>query len=173
MTDQMLRAMSADGLYRVFAVRTTDTVSEAIVRHRLAGVPAMALARGLTAALLAGATDPEWHRMSFQWASRGPIGTMHVDARSPGDLRGYINLAEDAITALGRPLEAWVRPGILVALRQEPSARFSQGQIPIGTGAVDHDVEVYLESSEGVASGLRVLASEDAIGGPVDDGTRG
>jgi molecular chaperone Hsp33 len=53
-----------------------------------------------------------------------------------------------------------------VALRQEPSARFSQGQIPIGTGAVDHDVQNYLEHSEGVASGVRVLASADAFGRP-------
>jgi molecular chaperone Hsp33 len=168
MTDVLLRCMSKDGLHRVFAARTTDAVAEAVTRHELIGAPAMALARGLTAALLAAATDPEWHRMSFQWASRGPLGTMHVDVRRPGNVRGYVNLAENALEAVGRPVEAWVRPGILVALRQEPSARFSQGQIPIGTGAVDHDVENYLERSEGVASGLRVLASKDALGSPVD-----
>ncbi len=166
MTDRLLRGISRDKLHRVFVARTTEAVREATARHQLAGVPAMALARGMTAALMAAVTDPEWHRVSFQWATRAALGTMHVDVRAPGDLRGYVSLAEDAAESVGRPLIDWVRPGLLVALRQEASGRFSQGQIPIDPGEVDVDVETYLRRSEQVASGLRVLATEDAAGGP-------
>ena len=168
MTDELLRGMTRDGFHRVFVARTTDTAAEANTRHQLLGVPAVALARGITSVLLAAATDPEWFRVSGQWVSRGPLGTMHVDVRRSGDLRGYVNLAENALDAVGKPLEDWVRPGVLVAMRQEPSGRFSQSQVAIGRGSVDHDVETYLRQSEQVASTLRVLSSHDAFGSPVD-----
>lgn len=168
MTDRLLRGVSADGFHRIFVARTTATVQEATTRHELAGVPAMALARGMTAALLAAVTDPEWNRVSFQWMSRAALGTMHVDVRSPGQLRGYVNLAEGAAASVGKPLIDWVRPGTLVALRQEASGRFSQSQVTIDPGEVDVDVETYLRRSEQVASGLRVLATADAAGGPLE-----
>jgi molecular chaperone Hsp33 len=143
-------------------------VQEAVTRHQLAGVPAMALARGMTSAVLAAATSSDWHRVSFQWAARSALGTLHVDIRHPGDLRGYVHLAEGAESFVGRSIEEWVRPGLLVGLRQEASGRFAQGRVAIEAGSVDEDVEAYLRTSEQVASGLRVLATQDSAGGPLD-----
>ena len=164
MHDRLIRAITTDGLYRVVAARTTCVVREAVRRHQPSPVAAVALARGLTGAATLLVAEKEFHRIGVQWLGRGPIRSLHVDVRPGGLLRGYVGepgaTAADVRSALGE--------GVISVIEQDLDGRFTQGSLPLHTGAVDEDLERWLRNSEQVPSRLRVMVATDSEGTPTD-----
>lgn len=162
MHDRLIRGITTDGLYRVVAVRTTDAVAEAVRRHQPSAVAALALARGLTSASTLLVAEKEFHRIGVQWLGRGPIQSLHVDVRPGGILRGYLGeptaTADDVCDALGE--------GVISVIEQDVDGRFTQGSLPLASGAVDEDLERWLRRSEQVPSRLRVLVRTGRDGLP-------
>jgi molecular chaperone Hsp33 len=159
--DELLRAISADGAYRIAVARTTDAVAEAVARHRPTPVVATALARALTGAALLSVGEKDFHRISVQWRGRGPLGSVQAQIRGDGSLRAYA--AEASAHAPTVP-EALGRGGLAV-LEIDPAGRVTQGSLPLFDGSIDVDVESFLRHSEQVPSRLRVLG--DGLGGDV------
>jgi molecular chaperone Hsp33 len=161
MTDRLLRAITADGRYRIVGARTTDLVAENRRKHQPGEPAALALARALTAAALVSTFEKDFHRIMLQWKGRGPLGMVHADVRPTGALRAYVHDATpvgDLPTALG--------PGMFGVVEQDLEGRVTQGSLPLETHEVDVDVEVFLRRSEQVPSVLRVFGGE-VEGGPV------
>ncbi len=159
--DELLRAITADGAYRVAVARTTDTVAEALRRHQPTDVVALAFARGLTAAALLSVGEKELHRIAVQWQGRGPMGALQAQVSGDGSLRGYPSnpsaVAPDVSAVLGR--------GGMAVVEIDLQGRATQGSLPLADGAVDTDVEAFLRQSEQVPSRLRVLSDGTATVG--------
>lgn len=162
MTDELLRAITADGLYRVAVASTTDVVAEAVRRHAATPVVARALARAITSGALLGVSEKEYHRIGVQWTGRGPMRSLHVDVRPGGLLRGYPGEAD----ATAPSVAAALGPGLVHVVEQDEQGRHTQGSLPLSTSEVDEDIETWLRRSEQVPSRLRVLVDLDGEGMP-------
>jgi len=163
MSDELLRAITSDGLYRLAAASTTELVTEAIRRHQPSPIGALALARALTAGVLLSVAEKEFHRIGIQWAGRGPAGTIHVDVRPGGAVRGYLGNPR----ATSPTMRDFVGPGAIQVIEQDLQARFTQGSLPLDTREIDSDLGAWLRRSEQVPSRLRVFTLLDEIGTPV------
>lgn len=152
MNDLLIRGIGKDTPYRVVVARTTDLVREAIGLHGLDGGAADALARALTALTLTGVMDKDWYRISAQWMGRGSFGTVHVDVRPPGDVRGYLNGAASVAT-----VEEGLGRGILSVLRQKEGGQYTTGQAALTESSVDGDLEAWIRQSDQLGTALRVF----------------
>ena len=151
--DELLRAITPDGAYRVAVARTTASAAEALARHRPSPVVARAMARALTSAALLSVGKKELHRISLQWQGRGPMGAVQAQVRGDGSLRAYASepkvVRPTVAAALGR--------GVLGVVEVDLEGRATQGSIALHDSSVDVDVEAFLRHSEQVPSRLRVM----------------
>lgn len=152
--DRLIRGIADGPSLRVAAARTTDTVREALSLHGLAGGAADALARGLTGLSLLQVMDKDFYRLSAQWVGRGPLGTVNVDVRADGDLRGFVT----GRTWFG-PVDEGLGSGVMSLIRQKEGGQFTQGQAPLLRADVDGDLEAFADQSDQVPTTLRVLTS--------------
>ena len=153
-TDRLIRGVAREASLRVVAARTTTLVNEGQRRHGLVAGGAEALARGMTSLVLTAVMDKEWYRVSGQWMGRGPLGTLNVDVRAPGDLRAFAT-----IPAFQGSIDQALESGTLSVLRQKQSGHYTQGQVALTTRDVDGDLESYLRTSDQVPTVVRVLTS--------------
>ncbi len=163
MPDQLLRAITSDGLYRLAVATTTRTTLEAAQRHGATAVVAEALGRAITAGALLSVGEKEFHRIGLQWTGRGPMRSLHVDVRPGGALRGYPGEATAAAASVAKALG----PGLIHVVEQDRAGRHTQGSLPLSTSEVDEDVETWLQRSEQVPSRLRVFVERGDDGMPV------
>ncbi|HZT59598.1 MAG TPA: Hsp33 family molecular chaperone HslO, partial [Pyrinomonadaceae bacterium] len=92
--DMLVRATAADGLIRCMAAVTTNTVAEAARRHQTSHTVSAALGRTLTGALLLGAGQKEFDRLTVQVECDGPVGGITAEANARGGVRGYVRNPE-------------------------------------------------------------------------------
>ena len=89
MQDYLVRALGFEGQVRAFAVKTTETVSEAQRRHNTWPVVSAALGRSITASVMMGAMLKGEDKLTVKIEGNGPIGPMIIDANAKGEVRGY------------------------------------------------------------------------------------
>jgi molecular chaperone Hsp33 len=160
--DRLVRATAADGMIRCMAAVTTDTVAEAARRHRTSGTVSAALGRTLTGALLLGAGQKEFDRLTVQLDCNGPVGGVTAETNARGQVRGYVRNPEaDApLNAAGKfDVSAVVGGGMFyvtyesgfdIGLYREPY----RGAVPIVSGEIGEDFAYYLAKSEQVPSAV-------------------
>src|SRR5690348_4804555 len=90
MKDYLVKALAYDGYIRAYAVRTTETVSEAQRRHETWRTASAALGRTLTAGVMMGAMLKGDDKISIKINGGGPIGAILVDSNAKGEVRGYV-----------------------------------------------------------------------------------
>ena len=163
MSDRLLRAITADGCYRIVVCRTDRLVADAVRRHDCSPLAARALARALTATALFATTAEGYRRIGVQWMGRGPLRSLHTDALPGGILRGYVGDP----SAEGEDIAAAVGGGLIAVIRQDEAGTFTQGTLALSSSAVDEDLEGYLCRSEQILSRLRVVMECDADRRPV------
>ncbi|MCO4770773.1 MAG: Hsp33 family molecular chaperone HslO [Deltaproteobacteria bacterium] len=159
--DTLMRGIAADAPFRIAVVRTSTLVQEACRVHALALGGAEALARALTGLSLMAVMDKDWYRLSAQWIGRGPLGTINVDVRSPGSVRGYL-------TGGGYigPVSAGLEGGTLSVIRQKEGGQYAQGQAELVSHDVDGDLEGWMRQSDQLGTVLRVLVHDWVEGQP-------
>tara|TARA_Y100001968_G_scaffold333776_1_gene399362 strand:+ start:5675 stop:6553 length:879 start_codon:yes stop_codon:yes gene_type:complete len=160
--DRLLRAITSDGCYRIVVCRTDRLVADASRRHACSPLAARALARALTATALFATTDKGYYRIGVQWMGRGPLRSIHTDARPGGILRGYVGDPSSEGADIAKALGG----GLIAVIRQDQAGTFTQGTLPLSSGNVDEDLEGYLCRSEQIPSRLRVVMDCDAEGRP-------
>lgn len=157
MVDQLIRALTPDGLVRVVVATTTDTVREANARHGGSRMARLALARALTATALLSVAEKDFHRISVQWRGRGPLGAVQTQIRADGSMRGYVSNPD----AVAGSLPEALGPGAIGVIEQAVNGTFAQGSFPLHSSQVDEDLERWLRHSEQVPSRLRVFVNTD------------
>jgi molecular chaperone Hsp33 len=161
-SDSLVRATAADGLIRCMSAVTTNTVAEAARRHGTSGTVTAALGRTLTGALLLGAGQKEFDRLTVQVECDGPVRGITAEANAHGRVRGYARepLADAPLNAQGKfDVSAVVGGGMFyvtyesgfdIGLYREPY----RGAVPIVSGEIGEDFAYYLAKSEQVPSAV-------------------
>jgi molecular chaperone Hsp33 len=160
--DSLVRATAADGLIRCMSAVTTKTVAEAARRHGTSGTVTAALGRTLTGALLLGAGQKEFDRLTVRVECDGPVRGITAETNSHGQVRGYVRepLADAPLNAQGKfDVSAVVGGGMFyvtyesgfdIGLYTEPY----RGSVPIVSGEIGEDFAYYLAKSEQIPSAV-------------------
>jgi molecular chaperone Hsp33 len=160
--DSLVRATASDGLIRCMAAVTTETVAEAARRHLTSGTVTAALGRTLTGALLLGAGQKEFDRLTVQVECDGPVRGIMAETNALGQVRGYVREpgADVPLNAHGKfDVSAVVGGGMFyvtyesgfrIGLYREPY----RGAVPIVSGEIGEDFAYYLAKSEQIPSAV-------------------
>lgn len=160
--DKLVHGIAADGQIRVFAAVTTDTVAEAIRRHRTSPTVSAALGRTMTGALMIGSTLKELDRLTVKIDGDGPVGGITAESNADGKVRGYVKnpVAElpsnrngkfDVSGIVGKGMFYVIREaGFDIGFRPEPYV----GSVPIVSGEIGEDFAYYLAKSEQIPSAV-------------------
>lgn len=162
--DTLARATAAGGQVRCMAAVTTKTVAEAVRRHEVSHTVAAALGRTLTGALLLGAGQKEFDRLTVQIDCEGPVGGVTAEATLRGEVRGYVRNPEaqaplnangklDVQAVVGKgTLHVTYESGFDIGLYREPY----RGSAPLVSGEIGEDFAYYLAKSEQIPSAVEL-----------------
>lgn len=157
-----MRATAGDGAIRCMAAVTTNLVAEATTRHETSPTVSAALGRTLTGALLLGAGQKEFDRLTVQIVCDGAIEGITAEANAKGEVRGYVkNPRADAdLNAAGKldvrqiigkgMFYVTYESGFDIGLYREPY----RGSVPIVSGEIAEDLAYYLTKSEQIPSAV-------------------
>ena len=160
--DRLVHGLAADATIRVMAVVTTETVREAVRRHKTSPTTTCALGRALTGTLLMGSSLKDFDRLTLKIEGDGPVEGIITEAVIGGKVRGYVRnpVAEVA----PKPSGELNVPGIIgngmihvireagfdIGMRLEPYV----GSVEIGSGEVADEIANYLLTSEQIPSAV-------------------
>ena len=167
MKDYLVKALAYDGNVRAYAVRTTETVSEAQRRHQTWRTASAALGRTMTAGLMMGAMLKGEDKLTIKINGGGPIGPIVVDSNAKGEVRGYVTNPEvDFESTENGKLDvrrAVGTDGLLAVVKDIGMRDFFSGQVPLVSGELGEDFTYYFATSEQVPSsvGVGVLVNPD------------
>lgn len=165
----LVRATSADGLVRAFAVDTTTVVAELRERHGTEPAVTAALGRLATGALLFGATLKErQHLVTIRIAGDGPAGMLLATANGHGDVRGLVANPQTGVEQVrdGKLNVSGVvgRAGRLTVTRDLGLRQPYVGVVELVSGEVGQDLAHYLASSEQIPSAVGIGVFVQATG---------
>lgn len=167
MNDYLVKALAFEGQVRAYAVRSTNTVSEAQRRHQTWPTASAALGRAMTAGVMMGAMLKGEEKLTIKINGGGPLGPILVDSNAKGKVRGYVTNPQthfelnehgklDVRRAVGTD-------GMLSVVKDIGLRDFFTGQVPLISGELGEDFTYYFVSSEQIPSsvGVGVLVNPD------------
>ena len=168
MYDQLIRAISQDGLIKVSAVSTRELTERARQIHKTLPVATAALGRLLAAASMMGnALKEEAASLTLQVKGGGPLGTLLAVSDHTGDVRGTVEnpavdipLREDGKLDVGAAVG---NQGTLTVIRDLRMKEPYVGSVGLLWGEIAEDIALYFVESEQIptACGLGVLVDRD------------
>ena len=168
MRDEIVRAITADGLVKAAAITGRDLVERARNIHTLLPVATAALGRSLMAASLMGDDlKIDGASLTLQIKGGGPLGTVLAVSDEAGNVRGYVHnpqveLMEKAPGKLdvGRAVG---EAGSLTVIKDLGMKEPYIGTISLLSGEIADDIAAYFVESEQIptACALGVLVGTD------------
>lgn len=168
MSDELIRAISKDGLMKAAAVSTRCLTERARQIHRTLPVATAALGRTLAAASMMGnALKEDGASVTLQIKGGGPLGTLLAVSDNQGNVRGTVEnpavelpLREDGKLDVGAAVG---NQGTLTVIRDLHMKEPYVGSIGLLWGEIAEDVALYFVESEQIPSacGLGVLVDRD------------
>lgn len=168
MSDQLIRAISQDGLIKVSAVSTRDLTERARQIHKTLPVATAALGRLLAGASMMGnALKEEAASLTLQIKGGGPLGTLLAVSDHEGNARGTVEhpavdipLREDGKLDVGTAVG---NQGTLTVIRDLRMKEPYVGSVGLLWGEIAEDIALYFVESEQIptACGLGVLVDRD------------
>ena len=168
MSDQLIRAISKDGLMKVSAVSTRDLTERARQIHKTLPVATAALGRLLAGASMMGnALKEEAASLTLQIKGGGPLGTLLAVSDHEGSVRGTVDnpavdlpLREDGKLDVGAAVG---NRGTLTVIRDLRMKEPYVGSVGLLWGEIAEDIALYFVESEQIptACGLGVLVDRD------------
>jgi len=172
MADEIVRAITGDGLIQAAAITGRDIVERARNIHTTLPVATAALGRALLAAGLMGdALKAEGSSLTLQIKGGGPLGTILAVSDNHGNVRGYVQHPDVALmeiepgkldvgTAVGET-------GTLTVIKDLGMKEPYVGSIGMFTGEIADDIAMYFVESEQIptacALGVRVDTDQSVI----------
>ena len=168
MRDEIVRAITADGLVKAAAITGRDLVERARNIHTLLPVATAALGRTLMAASLMGdAMKIDGSSLTLQIKGGGPLGTILAVSDEAGNVRGYVQnphveLMEKAPGKLDVD-RAVGETGSLTVIKDLGMKEPYVGTIDLLSGEIADDIAAYFVESEQIptACALGVLVGTD------------
>ncbi|ENH97641.1 HSP33-like chaperonin [Gracilibacillus halophilus YIM-C55.5] len=167
MSDYLVKATAFQGNVRAYAIRSTETVNEAVKRQDTWATASAALGRTITINAILGAMLKGEDKVTAKLEGNGPIGAVIADANAQGEVRGYvINPHVDFDSNEHGKLDvrrAVGTDGTLSVVKDLGLKNHFTGQVPIVSGEVSEDFTYYLANSEQIPSavGAGVLVGQD------------
>lgn len=168
MSDQLIRAISQDGLIKVSAVSTRDLTERARQIHKTLPVATAALGRLLAGASMMGsALKEEAASLTLQIKGGGPLGALLAVSDHEGNVRGTVEnpavdipLREDGKLDVGTAVG---NQGTLTVIRDLRMKEPYVGSVGLLWGEIAEDIALYFVESEQIptACGLGVLVDRD------------
>ncbi|HNZ83442.1 MAG TPA: Hsp33 family molecular chaperone HslO [Sedimentibacter sp.] len=166
--DYMIRAMDKKQTFRLFMVRSTNTVEEARKHHNTTPTASAALGRTLTAGLMMGyMMKNEKDRLTININGGGPIGTILVVSDNSGHVKGYVDnpnidldLKENGKLNVGGAVGTEGKLTVIMDIgMKEPYV----GSTRLATGEIGEDIALYyyLSEQQNTAAALGVLVDID------------
>jgi molecular chaperone Hsp33 len=154
-SDTVVRAITADGAFRVIAALTTQTVRAATAAQSVSGPTAQRLGELLTGAILV--REAMAPRLRVQVIVKGSSGrgSLIADAHPDGGTRGLVNAGGGRDVVVGDG-------SLLQVMRTLPSGALQQGVVEIPSGAgISGALMAYMQESEQVVSMIAVTTRAD------------
>ncbi len=167
MADKLTKAVTKNGLIRIYAVNSKNIAEKARKFHSTMPLGTAALGRLLTGAVLMGNMQKdEAISLTLQMHGDGPLGRVLAVANSKGEVKGYIEhpLADLPLNRVGKlDVGGGIGQGYLSVVKDMNMKEPYIGQVPIQTGEIGDDIAFYFAQSEQVASlvALGVLVDRD------------
>ena len=168
MSDQIVRAISADGYVKAAAVSTRVLTERARTIHRTLPVATAALGRALAAASMMGnALKSDGASLTLQFKGGGPLGTVLAVSDNEGNVRGYVTnphvdipLRKDGKLDVGTAVG---HEGTLTVIKDLHMKEPYVGTIDLLGGEIAEDIAGYFVESEQIptACALGVLVDRD------------
>lgn len=172
MSNRLLKALACGGRVRIYICDTTEIVQEAKNRHGLWPTASAALGRVLSAGCMMGSNlKSEKEKLTITINGGGPIGTIMVDARSDGSVRGFVGDGEVhyMYNDTGK-LAVGIAVGTNGYLEVKKSMGMKEdfsGKVALQTGEIGDDFAAYFYVSEQTPSivsvGVLVDPSTDIL----------
>ena len=166
--DQLVRAITSDGLVQAVAVSTKDLTERARNIHTTLPVATAALGRTLAAASMMGnALKVEGASLTLQIKGGGPLGTVLAVSDQFGNVRGYVQqphvdlpLRPDGKLDVGSAVGA---EGTLTVIKDLGMKEPYIGSVALLGGEIAEDLAAYFVESEQIptACALGVLVDRD------------
>lgn len=164
----MIRAIDKKKTFRLFMVRSTNTVEEARQHHNTTPTASAALGRTLTAGLMMGyMMKNEKDRLTININGGGPIGTILVVSDNTGHVKGYVDnpnvdleLKENGKLNVGDAVGTQGKLTVIMDIgMKEPYV----GSTDLVTGEIGEDLALYyyLSEQQNTAVALGVLVDTD------------
>ncbi len=167
MSDILTKAVTKNGLIRIYAVNSKNTVQMAQGFHKTLPLATAALGRLLTGAVLMGSMmKEEDSSLTLQMHGDGVLGRVLAVANSRGWVKGYVEnpIADLPLNKLGKiDVGGGIGQGYLSVVKDLKLKEPYIGQVPIQTGEIGDDIAFYYAQSEQVPSlvALGVLVDRD------------
>lgn len=168
MRDEIVRAITADGLVKASAITGRDLVERARNVHTLLPVATAALGRALMAASMMGdALKIDGASLTLQIKGGGPLGTVLAVSDQEGNVRGYVqNPHVELMEKVPGKLDvgrAVGESGSLTVIKDLGMKEPYVGTIGLLSGEIADDVAAYFVESEQIptACALGVLVGID------------
>ena len=168
MADQLVRAITADGMVKATAVSTRLLTERARQIHRTLPVATAALGRTMAAAsMLGNALKGEGASVTLQIRGGGPLGNVLVVSDNEGNVRGTVDnpaldipLRPDGKLDVGTAVGT---DGTLTVIRDLNMKEPYVGSVQLLSGEIADDLASYFVESEQIPSacGLGVLVDRD------------
>ncbi len=168
MADQIVRAISGDGLIKAAAITGRDIVERARNIHKLLPMATAALGRSLLGASLMGdAMKEEQGSLTLQIKGGGPLGTILAVSDCQGNVRGYVQHPQVELMEKHRGKldvgAAVGTTGTLTVIKDIGLKEPYVGSIGLFSGEIADDLAMYFVESEQIptACALGVLVGLD------------
>ena len=168
MSDQIVRAMSADGFVKASVITSKEICERARQIHKPLPTATAALGRVLTACSMMGNTQKaDDGSLTLQIKGGGPLGTLLATSDSTGNVRGYVQHPQVALMEKYRGKldvgAAVGTDGMLTVIRDLNLKEPYVGSVELVSGEIAEDVTAYFAQSEQTptACALGVLVDTD------------
>lgn len=158
-TDQLIKAISKDGAFRMLAVNAKQLVQQAQIKQKTWPTATAALGRTLMGTLLlSSAILKDQQKLTVRIGGNGPLGPIIADGNAQNTVRGYVTNPEvdlppkkpgklDVQTAVGPK-------GMLAVSKDLGLKRPFVSQVPLVSGEIAEDFTYYLAKSEQIPSAM-------------------